>query len=306
MRIAIDLMGGDKPPSHIYEATRELPYDFIYVADEKTAATLDGEFIIASEAVEMGEAPLFAIRRKKNSSMAVGMRLVKEKRADALISTGNTGALVASAMINLGMLHGMERPALLVIMPNGGKGSVVLDVGANITPKPSHLMSYAKMGVIYRQLMFGSESPTVGLLNIGVEERKGTKEVQQTYKMLREAFGDRFLGNIEGRSVFDGEVDVMVTDGFTGNVFLKTCEGVSSFFIEYINANFTSEGSKEIVNHFLSRYNYDKNPGAFLCGVDGIVVKCHGHSNKTALVNGIRGAATLIENKIIDKFTQAS
>ena len=230
------------------------------------------------------------------------MQLLKNKEVDALVSTGNTGALVANAMFHLTMLPGMDRPALLVTMPNGGKGTVVLDVGANITPKSRHLIAYAKMGATYRELIHGIPSPKVGLLNIGVEERKGTKEVQTTYRLLKETFGANFLGNIEGREVFDGHLDVMVTDGFTGNVFLKTCEGVSSFFIEYINANFKTEGASEVVSHFLSRYNYDKHPGAFLCGVDGVVVKCHGHSNKTALVNGIRGAATLVENQVIEKF----
>ncbi len=304
MRIAIDLMGGDQPPAHIYEAAAELPYEFTYIADEQTASTLTGNFVIAEETIEMGESPLFALRRKKKSSMAVGMQLLKEKKVDALVSTGNTGALVATAMFHLTMLPGMERPALLVIMPNGHKGTVVLDVGANIKPKPSHLISYAKMGATYRKLIHGIENPKVGLLNIGVEERKGTKEVQETYQLLREAFGNNFLGNIEGREVFDGHIDVMVTDGFTGNVFLKTCEGVSSFFIEYIHANFKTDGASEVVSHFYNRFNYDKNPGALLCGVDGIVVKCHGHSNKTALINGICGAAALVENRIIEKFRQ--
>lgn len=302
MRIAIDLMGGDRPPAHIYEAAAELDYEFIFIADEKTANSHKGNFVIAEEAIEMGESPLFALRRKKKSSMAIGMQLLKENKVDALVSTGNTGALVATAMLHLKMLPGIERPALLVIMPNGAKGTVVLDVGANIKPQPSHLLSYAKMGATFRTLMHGISNPKVGLLNIGVEERKGTKEVQETYKLLKETFGSSFLGNIEGREVFDGHIDVMVTDGFTGNVFLKTCEGVSSFFIEYIHANFPSEGAKQVVSHFINRYNYDKHPGALLCGVDGIVVKCHGHSNKTSLINGIRGAAALVESRILDKF----
>lgn len=305
MRIAIDLMGGDQPPSHIYEATRELQYDFVYLADKETAESLEGTFVIADEIIEMGEAPLFALRRKKRSSMAIGMRLLKEGKVDAFVSTGNTGALVGAAMIYLGMLPGIERPALLVVMPNGQEGTVVLDVGANITPKPLHLYQYAQMGVIYRKLFFPTPHLRIGLLNIGVEERKGTKEVQQTYKLLREGFKGHFLGNIEGREVFDGNLDVMVTDGFTGNVFLKTCEGVSSFFIEHISKNFTSEVSEQIVSHFVNRYNYDKHPGAFLCGVNGIVVKCHGHSNKTALINGIEGAARLVEMQIVTNFLKA-
>lgn len=302
MRIAIDLMGGDRAPAYIYEAASKLPYEFIFIAAQEVANSLEGNFVIAEEEIEMGESPLFALRRKKNSSMAIGMQLLKEKQVDALVSTGNTGALVANAMFHLSMLPGMKRPALLVTMPNGEKGTVVLDVGANITPKSTHLIAYAKMGATYRELIHGIKNPKVGLLNIGVEERKGTREVQNTYRLLKEAFGDHFLGNIEGREVFDGHIDVMVTDGFTGNVFLKTCEGVSSFFIEYINENFKTEGAADIVSHFLGRFNYDKNSGAFVCGVNGVVVKCHGHSNKTALVNGIQGAAALVENQVIEKF----
>ncbi len=311
MRIGIDLMGGDRSPMHIFQALLEGDFDheFVVLADATTIKHLERkacfEFVMTEEMIEMGESPLYAIRRKKKASMAIGMKMLKDKQIDALVSTGNTGALVASAMIYLTRLPRIERPALLVMMPNGEKGVVVLDVGANITPKPQHLIDYAKMAAVYRSVLHGITHPKVGLLNIGVEERKGTKEVQQTYRLLQEEFREGFLGNIEGREVFDGDIDIMVTDGFTGNVFLKTCEGVSSFFMEYIQEHFPSAESKKIVEHFYHRFNYDKHPGAFLCGVDGIVVKCHGYSNQTAMINGIKSAIDLAENQITDKLKQA-
>lgn len=310
MRIGVDLMGGDRPPEHFLEAVVQSSMQgctLVPICNQKTADQLaqlgSYDCVITEEYIEMGESPLLAVRRKKRASMTVGVQLVKERELDALVSTGNTGALVATSMLQLPMLGSVERPALLVIMPNGEKGVVVLDVGANITPKPQHLLDYAKMGVGYRQAIQGVERPKVGLLNIGVEERKGTPEVQQTYHLLQETFGSYFLGNVEGREAFDGDIDVMVTDGFTGNVFLKTCEGVSSFFVEYIHAHFP-DISKQIIKSFQERFNYDRHPGGFLCGVDGIIVKCHGHSNITALKNGIKGAASLVREGVLDKFKE--
>jgi len=308
MRIGVDLMGGDRPPEHLLDAITQCTLDHVSlvpICNQDTADRLarlgSYDCVVTEEFIEMGEPPLLAVRRKRSASMTMGVRLVKEKQIDALVSTGNTGALVATSMLQLPMLGTIERPALLVIMPNGEKGVVVLDVGANIAPKPEHLIDYAKMGVCYRQVIQGVPHPKVGLLNIGVEERKGTPEVQQTYQRLQEVFGDYFLGNIEGRVVFDGDIDVMVTDGFTGNVFLKTCEGVSSFFLEYIYTHFP-EISVPIVKHFQERFSYARHPGGFLCGVDGIVVKCHGHSNTLALSNGIKGAAALVQAGVLSKF----
>ena len=244
----------------------------------------------------MEEPPLFAVRRKKDSSMAAGMRLLREKKIDAFVSSGNTGALVAFSKLHLPMLPQIERPALLVMMPTAKGKVAVLDVGANISPKPHHLVSYALLGALYRQCMLGEKNPTVGLLNIGVEEQKGTQELKETYKTLQNKFGSHFLGNIEGMEVFQGKIDVLVTDGFTGNVFLKTSEGISSFLAEYLKNHF---GLPETVSHLRQQFNYSEHPGAFLCGVDGIVVKCHGFSDKYALMNGIRGAFTLAKKQII-------
>jgi glycerol-3-phosphate acyltransferase PlsX len=199
------------------------------------------------------------------------------------------------------MLPQIERPALLVMMP-AEKGEVaVLDVGANIAPKPQHLVSYAILGSLYRQCLYKDRNPTIGLLNIGVEEQKGTNELKETYQLLQKMFKSSFLGNIEGREVFQGKINVVVTDGFTGNVFLKTSEGISSFLAEYLQKHFDVP---EIVSHLHQQFNYSEHPGAFLCGVDGIVVKCHGFSDKQALMNGIRGAFTLAKSGILSKLKE--
>jgi phosphate acyltransferase len=316
VRVAVDLMGSDSPPQAIFEAVlaisqEALPGDsLVVIAQHSVLPTLRSTFgtlvssiafITTEEAIDMEEPPLLAVRRKKDSSMAAGMRLLKEKKIDAFVSSGNTGALVAFAKLHLPMLPQIERPALLVMMP-AEKGKVtVLDVGANLTPKPHHLVSYASLGSFYRQCMLGEENPTVGLLNIGVEEQKGTHELKETYQLLQKKFQSRFLGNVEGREVFQGKINVLVTDGFTGNVFLKTSEGISSFLADYLQAHFSVP---EIVSHLHQQFNYSEHPGAFLCGVDGIIVKCHGFSDKQALMNGIRGAFALAKKGILSKLKE--
>ncbi len=319
VRIGVDLMGSEQPPQAIFEAVLQVSKE-IHLSDtllvlattelhpalkqqlasfEKPSASI--EFIKTEEVVEMDESPLLAVRRKKKSSMAVGVGLLKEGKIDAFLSTGNTGALVATAMLHLPMLPGIERPALLVILPTGNDKVVVLDVGANISPKPEHLFTYAVMGVAYQQSVYGLLEPKVGLLNIGVEQQKGTKELKEVYSLLQKKFNTRFRGNIEGRDVFQGKIDVLVTDGFTGNVFLKTSEGVCNFLIDYLQARFTDYVDPKVIRHLNQQFNYSEHPGAFLCGVDGIVVKCHGHSDVIALMNGIRGAIDLAKKNILEK-----
>ncbi len=313
VRIAVDLMGSDSSPQEIFEAiiavSKELSKDdnLVVIAQHSILSALRAdfgplvsnfEFITTEDAIEMDESPLFAVRRKKDSSMSAGIRLLKEKAIDAFVSTGNTGALVALATLHLPPLPGVERPALLVMMPTEKGKVVVLDVGANITPKPQHLFSYAVMGAFYHVAMLEGKKPRIGLLNIGVEEQKGTHELKETYQLLQKTFGEYFLGNIEGREVFQGKIDILVTDGFTGNVFLKTSEGISVFLAEYLQKHF---GLPEVVSHLHQQFNYSEYPGAFLCGVEGIIVKCHGFSNKQALINGIRHAHALASKDILGK-----
>lgn len=312
MRIGVDLMGSDRTPEEIFSAVLEVldrissQHQLVILGTKNALSALSVppsiEVVFASQVVEMQDSPLLAFRRKKHSSMSVGIALIKEKQLDAFVSTGNTGALMATALFELPRLPTIARPALMVIMPNGGRDVVVLDVGANLTPKPEHLVGFAKMGAVYRMIVHHMDQPTCGLLNVGAEEQKGTKELKETYRLMRETFGEAFKGNVEGREVFHGKVDVLVTDGFTGNVFLKTCEGISSFLFDYLHEKFADASSiNKIASDLHENFNYSKHPGALLCGVDGVIVKCHGHSNQQALVNGILGALKTAENRVIDK-----
>lgn len=308
LRIGVDITGGDQPPSAIFEAVLQIAesanYDLVVFATSEIASSLSDQnhahiqFFIAEESIEMYEAPLLAVRRKKKSTMAAGMHLLREKKIDAFLSTGNTGALVATALLHLDTLPGVDRPALLVSMPTSKGEVVVLDIGANIAPKPTQLVTYALLGSLFRICYHQMQKPTVGLLNIGTEEQKGTKELKETYRLLQKTFQSCFLGNVEGREVFQGKVDVLVTDGFTGNIFLKASEGISSFLIEYIDQKYDA---RQIVSHLHQKFNYAEHPGALLCGVDGLIVKCHGHSDLQALKNGIRGAADWARLEIIQK-----
>jgi glycerol-3-phosphate acyltransferase PlsX len=309
-------MGGDLPPLELYHAL--LPFSskldpnitLILVAEE--GIRLEGieksplQVIYTEESIEMHEPPLFAVRKKKNSSMGVGVRLVQEREIDAFVSLGNTGALVAFSRLALPLLPTIEKPALLATLPTLTRKVGVLDVGAHVLVKPENFIDYAKLGVAFRTLFHGITDPKVGLLNIGTEEIKGTKDVQEAFTSLQEHFkggAATFVGNIEGREVFQGKVDVLVTDGFTGNVFLKTCEGASLFLLDYLRSYFSQESSegcgKKLLRHFHEQFNYTENPGAFLCGLEGIVVKCHGYSNSRALINGIQGAIELVKKDII-------
>jgi glycerol-3-phosphate acyltransferase PlsX len=231
--------------------------------------------------------------------------MLKSHKIDAFISAGNTGALMAGAKILLPMLEGIERPALLTLLPTKNKPVAVLDVGANVACKPHHLVQFAKMGLAYQKSR-GIVCPTVGLLNIGSEKEKGTENVKEAYEALLELNGKEtiFLGNIEGREVFEGKVDVLATDGFTGNIFLKTAEGIAAFILDRLNDAVLSSAAPELkvaVNHLEQLLHYAEYPGAILCGVDGIVVKCHGHSNEHAFINGIKGAIRLVEHKFLEK-----
>lgn len=299
MTVGVDLMGGDQPPEAIYEAACEVAKQsdhkiVVFATPQHVPTNLPPNVTLhtSESSIEMDEPPLLAVRRKKGSTMADGCRHLKSGKIDAFVSSGNTGALVATSLFHLKKLPGIDRPALLVTMPTATGHVIALDVGANVHPKPHQLVAYAHLGSRYCD----KKDPTIGLLNIGTEEQKGTREMKQSFRLLQEHFGSRFLGNIEGREVFQGKVDVLVTDGFTGNVFLKTSEGISGFLVSYLLKHFDA---KEIVKKLNQTFNYAAHPGALLCGVDGIVVKCHGYSDKQAMINGIKGAAALVHADIL-------
>jgi phosphate acyltransferase len=260
-------------------------------------------FIPVEEVVAMDEDPLTAIRKKKNSSISIAMKYLKEGKISALISGGNTGALIASAKLTLPMLPGIKRAALLALLPTERKPIAVLDVGANISFKTEHLIQFALMGIAYQKSR-GIANPKVGLLNIGPEAIKGTPILREVYQKLIELNKEEsiFLGNIEGKAVFRGDLDVLVTDGFTGNIFLKTAEGIAAFIskeLEQIEEG--GEKLKEILTTLKRHLDYSEYPGAILCGVNGIVIKCHGDFSPQALNNSIRGTIRLLEHDFLEK-----
>ncbi|PIS01410.1 MAG: phosphate acyltransferase [Chlamydiae bacterium CG10_big_fil_rev_8_21_14_0_10_35_9] len=310
LRIGVDLMGSDNSPETLLDAVcefaslRKSTHFYLFAKEQlekKLPNTPNIHFIIAKQSIEMNENPLLAIRRKKDSSICIGMHHLKSNNIDAFISAGNTGALVTAAKTILGMQPSILRPALLATVPTKERPLAVLDVGANIELKPIHLMQFAQMGVAYLKEK-GIERPRVGLLNIGAEKLKGTSLLQEAFVMLSkldETHHFTFVGNIEGKEVFQGVVDVLITDGFTGNVFLKTAEGIASLILDRLQENI----SKDIFNNLQSQLNdlqkhlhYTEYPGAILCGVNGLVVKCHGYSSPDAFVKGIDG---IIQNKLL-------
>ncbi len=317
--IVVDLMGSDSSPELLYEGAlkaSELLADTCKITVVATQKALDAcfknkkslEALIATQEVQMDESPLLAVRRKQNSSMAIGIQMLKKKECDAFVSAGNTGAITAYSSLELPKLPGISRPALLTELPTHEGKASVLDVGANISFRAESFFQFALMGAAYQQVKNGVECPKIGLLNIGAEVRKGTRKVRQAYdyfldkkeKMAQAKLS--FEGNVESRDFFSGEVDVLVTDGFTGNVFLKTCEGVSSFILDQIRERFAQKNNSSSKEGFkeLEKYlDYAEYPGAVLVGIEGVVVKCHGSSSETAMVSGIKGAFSLVKEHVI-------
>lgn len=319
MRIGIDLMGSDNSPKILFEgvlrAAEEMPPStvLVVIGTHSALQTLPAipnppqgriEYLPVSDAITMNDEPVLAISRKKGSSIVTGIRLLKRRQLDAFVSAGNTGALLASATLQLPRLPGIKRPALLVSLPTVTGSVAVLDVGGNVSCKAHHLVQFAHMGAAYQRCSEGIAKPTVGLLNIGAEPKKGTSVIREAYQLLSCQPGPhmQFLGNVEGREVFQGKTDVLVTDGFTGNVLLKTAEGVSSFIFDYVQETISSAPTQmfeQALQNLRRYFSYAEYPGAFICGVEGVVMKCHGHSSSRAMLNGIKGAAHLVQNNVI-------
>ncbi len=313
--IGIDLLGSDTPPESfakaVLELTEEIPCDFIFFTTKEISKhfpnTEEHRQVIVSEVITMADDPLRALRKKKNASLCVGIKMLKDGMIDAFVSAGNTGALIGSAKLQLPMLPGISRPALLTLLPTKHDAIAVLDVGAAIHSKAKNLVQFAKMGIAYQKTR-GISRPRVGLLNIGVEATKGTPELRETYEKLQELFPEKnsaalFAGNIEGKAVFEGDIDVLVTEGFSGNVFLKTAEGIAAFFLHQLKEELkaSKNASLEWLEKLQKKLDYTEYPGAVLCGVEGIVVKSHGDSTPKALKNAIKGAFDLLQNQFLEK-----
>lgn len=314
MHIVVDLMGSESSFENLYpgavSAAKELGCKITVIGTKEVRALHKDEngvhFLEAEDQVFMDESPLLAVRRKPASSMAIGIKMLQEKKCDAFVSAGNTGAITAFSSLYLPKLSMISRPALMTELPTQTGSAVILDVGANVTFRPESFYKYALMGAAYQKVKRGVESPRIGLLNIGVEVRKGTKKIRAAFDYFHERRdllkkkGLNFRGNIESRDLFFGDVEVLVTDGFTGNVFLKTCEGVSSFILDMLKKELPQNSRKEMKS--MKKYlDYREYPGALLIGVKDVVIKCHGSSTATAMHNGILGAYEAVDEKLLSK-----
>ena len=323
--IALDAMGGDHAPRAEVEgavlAAREYGTRILLVGIEATVKAelnrhrhrgLPIEVVPASEVITMHDSPSQAFRRKKESSLHVASRLVRENKADALVSAGNTGAVMTVARFVIGTLPSVDRPALAAAFPNmKEKVTVILDVGANVDSKPVHIEQFAVMGEIYYRALWGVKRPRVALLSIGEEEMKGNELTREAAALLKQT-ALNFSGNVEGRDVFRGDVDVIVCDGFIGNIALKISEGlvehIGGMLKKAIQSSLTSQLgsalSKRAFDSFRKRTDYSEYGGAPLLGVRGITIIGHGRSNPNAIKNAIRVANELCRLRVNEKIEQ--
>jgi glycerol-3-phosphate acyltransferase PlsX len=330
-RIVIDAMGSDSAPGPELDgailAVRERLAEVVLVGPQdvlrrelarRGARTLDFEIVQASQVVTMEDAAAKAFRHKKDSTIRVAARLVRDGKADGLVSAGNTGAVMATAKITLGVLEGVDRPALAAVMPNlKGTATIVLDVGANVDCTAENLEQFAVMGEIYYRAIFGVPRPRVGLLSNGEEAHKGNELVRQTHQRLKQ-LPLNFIGNVEGRDVINGKVDVMVADGFTGNVVLKASEGVAIVLAgmlrealeSTVTAKLGSVLALRALRRFKKRVDYSEYGGAPLLGVRGVCIITHGGSNANGIKNAIRVASEFaagqVNGKIQHELAEAS
>jgi len=322
VRVCVDAVGGDNAPSEILEgvaaAVRTLPgVSVTLVGPEEIvapfAASHERVFAhAATEVIGMGEHPASAVRSKKDSSIVVGCRLVREGEADAFFSAGSTGACMAAAALVLGRIRGVGRPAIATVIPTAAAPAVLLDVGANADCKPEHLVAFAHMGAAYARRVLDVTDPRVALLNIGEEPAKGSTLAIEAHEAMT-ASVPGFVGNIEGRDVLSGEVDVIVTDGFTGNVALKLLEGTSKTLLSQMKSEMTATPLRKLAAAVLApglrglkaRLDPDAYGGAPLLGVRGVCIIGHGSSGAYAVSQAIRVAATAVRNDLTAAIAEA-
>ena len=318
-RIAIDVMGGDNAPGAIIEGVK-LALDemkdikVILCGPEEIVRPLESErvsVVPATEVITMEEAPMMAVRKKGDSSLVRAMLEVREKRADAVVSAGSTGAVLAGGMFRIGRIKGIERPALAPILP-GRRGPVLLlDVGANVDCQPKYLNQFGLMGSAYMSGVMGFENPKVGLANIGTEDEKGNKMVKEARALMLNQTSYNFVGNVEAREIAGGDYQVMVFDGFDGNLILKHTEGLVSALTgmlkeELMSSFITKMGAliiKPALKRFKKRMDYNEQGGAPLLGIDGVVIKAHGSSGAKAICSAIRQARTMVINDVVGKIS---
>ncbi|MFP4198796.1 MAG: phosphate acyltransferase PlsX [Halanaerobium sp.] len=321
-RIAVDVMSGEKEPAELMAGALKALKE-----DEEIELTLIGEYDIISEElaktdfdskrlkienadqiITMDESPIKALRQKKKATVNVGARLLKESKVDAFISPGNTGSVMAAGLLRVGRIKGVSRPPIAIQFPAANGSTLVLDNGANTDCSPENLQQFALMGQLYAENVMKIDNPRVALLNIGEEKSKGNNLSKDSYELLNNDPGIKnFIGNVEGRDIFSDNVDVVVTDGFVGNVVLKTTEGAASFFLELIKDSFKTNLRSKIaalllkpyLKKVLNKIDYRQYGGAPLLGVNGVVIISHGSSDGTAIYNAVRAAKNTVEKDIV-------
>jgi glycerol-3-phosphate acyltransferase PlsX len=316
-KIGIDFMGGETPPDlllprflDLLQKLKNLPDLILFISPDLIASIQLPSFIevvTTSEWITLEDHPIQSVKEKKSSSMHLGVTALREGRIDALISIGNTGALLTLSKLSLSGIPGISRPALLALMPTRKGQVAVLDLGANVSCKPHYFVEFAKMGVAYQRIK-GIKKPITAILNIGTEDLKGTSEIRAAKEHL-ETFSHHkpdllplFIGNVESHNVFEGEVDVLITEGFTGNIFLKTAEATLSFLVHELRS---LSYEKEAVNTLEKQFCHNAFPGALLIGLQHIVIKCHSYSDAPSLINAILEASFLVKEGFISKMSLA-
>lgn len=316
-------MGSESSPTVLFEAVQSAAQQLsendslvvfatssilqLLFADNRFKSLLEGQsnsidIHLVTQEITMEDDPLSSVRLKKDSSIVCGIQQLKEGRIDAFVSAGNTGALIGSATLLLPKM-GLDRCCLLASLPTRKDPMAILDVGGFLSPSPDILLQYARLGAAYQRALLDKERPNVGLMNIGVESKKGTQDVRRAYQLLEQEESDHFhfVGNVEGREAFQGSIDVLVTDGFTGNVLLKVSQGLSAFIFDDLKASIHDEAAFQAIDNLHRNFRYDEHPGAFLCGVDGLVIKCHGATTVRGMYQSILGAKRLLQAEVIQK-----
>ncbi|PHK50703.1 phosphate acyltransferase PlsX [Staphylococcus edaphicus] len=315
VKLAIDMMGGDDAPGIVLEAVEKAVNDYndleIILFGDSSQCTLEHERVEirhCTESIAMDDEPVRAIRRKKDSSMARMAEAVKRGEADGCVSAGNTGALMSAGLFIVGRIKGVERPALVVTLPTvSGKGFVFMDVGANADAKAEHLLQYAQLGNIYAQKIRGIAEPSVSLLNIGTEAAKGNNLTKKAYSLMDEQHDFKFTGNVEAKGLMNDVADVVVTDGYTGNMILKNLEGVAKAMGKMFKSTLLSSLKNKMaalilrkdLNGLMTKMDYAEYGGSVLLGLNGTVVKAHGSSSAKAFYSAIRQAKIAGEQEIV-------
>ncbi|CAN5680039.1 phosphate acyltransferase PlsX [soil metagenome] len=315
MRIALDAMGSENAPAIEVEgalaalATLDGTFQLVLVGDRsRIEAELSRhadvprdriEIVHAPERIEMGESPAQAIRRKQGSSIVVGLQLHKQGEVDAFISAGSTGAVMAGSLMILRPLPRVDRPAIGAFLPTRNGHVLLVDAGANVDTRPHHLVQFAHLGTIYAQDLMGLATPRVGLLNIGEEPEKGNEVAVETHRLLAAEEKINFVGNIEGRDIIAQECDVLVCDGFVGNVLLKFYESVAGFIVQMLRKEAEAASAKLDFTRIFQALDYTEYGGAPLLGVNGVTIICHGGSPPRAIRNAIRLAVQTVEREMV-------